>query len=108
MVRRLRFSVRTLAILVTLVCAYFGAWEATKRWGVRDVALRKDPRLASDEWFENEYLDMARSEGILSSPMPFVVSTEEVVGNGHMAWVTDKRVYCVWFFGVVVESSIRF
>jgi hypothetical protein len=28
---RPRFSLRTLAILVTLVCAYFGAWEATKR-----------------------------------------------------------------------------
>ena len=27
---RPRFSVRTLAIFVTLVCAYFAAWEATK------------------------------------------------------------------------------
>lgn len=26
---RPRFSLRTLAILVTLACAYFGAWEAT-------------------------------------------------------------------------------
>jgi hypothetical protein len=28
---RPRFSIRTLAIVVTLVCAYFGAWEATKK-----------------------------------------------------------------------------
>jgi hypothetical protein len=28
---RPRFSVRTLAIFVTLVCAYFGVWEATKK-----------------------------------------------------------------------------
>ena len=28
---RPRFSIRKLAILVALVCAYFGAWEATKR-----------------------------------------------------------------------------
>ena len=26
---RPRFSVRTLAIFVTLVCAYFGAWEGS-------------------------------------------------------------------------------
>jgi hypothetical protein len=28
---RPRFTVRTLAIVVTLACAYFGAWEATVR-----------------------------------------------------------------------------
>lgn len=31
---RPRFSIRTLTVFVTLVCAYFGAWEATKRYGV--------------------------------------------------------------------------
>lgn len=31
---RPRFSLRMLAILVTVVCAYFGAWEATKTHGV--------------------------------------------------------------------------
>ncbi len=31
---RPRFTVRTLAIFVTLVCAYFGAWEATMRYGI--------------------------------------------------------------------------
>lgn len=29
---RPRFSLRTLAILVTLVCVCFGAWEATRTW----------------------------------------------------------------------------
>jgi hypothetical protein len=38
MTRRYRFSVRTLAIVVTLVCAYLGAWEATKKWGVASKA----------------------------------------------------------------------
>ena len=50
---RPRFTVRTLAIVVTLVCAYFATWEATKRYGavfhaersplpffvIRDVAI---------------------------------------------------------------------
>ena len=31
---RPRFSIRTLVIFVTVVCCYFGAWEATKRYGV--------------------------------------------------------------------------
>lgn len=36
-----RFSLRTLAILVTLVCSYFGAWEATKKWG--STQMNKPP-----------------------------------------------------------------
>ena len=35
---RPRFSVRTLAIFVTLVCCYFAAWEATKRYDGRSPA----------------------------------------------------------------------
>jgi hypothetical protein len=34
---RPRFGLRTLALFVMLVCAYFAAWEATKRYGVRAV-----------------------------------------------------------------------
>lgn len=54
MVRRIRprFTVRTLAIFVTLVCAYFGTWEATKRWEISAVPLGK------------------------SSPAPFIVVQE--------------------------------
>jgi hypothetical protein len=33
---RPRFSLRTLAIIVTLVCAYFAAWEVTKRYVARE------------------------------------------------------------------------
>ena len=34
---------RTLVILVTLVCCYFGAWEATKRWGeISEMKLGDD------------------------------------------------------------------
>lgn len=39
---RPRFSVRTLAIVVALICAYFGAWEATKKWGVRGMTEEID------------------------------------------------------------------
>ena len=39
---RPRLSFRTLVILITLVCCYFGLWEATKRQGVADVARLAD------------------------------------------------------------------
>src|SRR5688572_21586126 len=39
---RPRFTVRTLAIFVTLVCAYFGALEATKRYGV-PMVIQQEP-----------------------------------------------------------------
>src|SRR5262245_14956452 len=59
---RPRFSLRTLAIVMSLVCAYFGAWEATKRYGVPKTPFYTDP------------------VGVFSasSPLPFIVSQDEV------------------------------
>ncbi len=85
-----RFSVRTLAIFVTLVCCYFGAWEATKRWGMplgptyvvlkaRDGTPRK-VRLGST----NE-----------SSPMPLVIGRDEMLG-----YSAPTRHYYLWLFGL--------
>lgn len=34
-----RFSLRTLAIVVSLICAYLASWEATKTWGIRQSHL---------------------------------------------------------------------
>lgn len=34
---RPHLSVRTLAIVVTLVCACFGTWEPTKNWAASDI-----------------------------------------------------------------------
>jgi hypothetical protein len=36
-----RFSVRTLVILVTLVCCYAACWGPTKEYGVEAVASRR-------------------------------------------------------------------
>ncbi len=38
---KLNYSLRSLLILLTFLCIYFGAWEITKRWVVDD--LLKDP-----------------------------------------------------------------
>jgi len=34
---RPRFSVRTLLIIVTLVCCYVACWGPTKAWGTKDI-----------------------------------------------------------------------
>ena len=66
---RPRFSVRTLAIIVTLVCVYLGLWEATKKWGCSAVG------------------------SFASSPAPFVVADEDPFR--YTAEV--ERVYYLWY-----------
>ena len=53
-----RFSLRSLVIIVTLVCIYLGVWEITKTWVVDD--------LISDRGLRCE------------SPVPFVVVIDEI------------------------------
>ena len=64
---RPRFSIRTLVIVVTLVCAYFGLWEATKRWGCPSVS----------DW--------------ASSPAPLIVVSDE----DPFSFDDPRRVYYV-------------
>ena len=76
---RPRFSVRTLAIFVTLVCAYFGAWEATKRYGVVD---------------ERE-----------TSPAPFVVvwtdpGEARIDGRRVATWTPRPARRYLWMYGM--------
>lgn len=72
---RPRFSLRTLAVLVTLVCAYFGAWEAMKKH-----VLPKD-----GQWLlgEHGFMDV-------TSPIPFVLRNDEevLVLNGSPSFRT--------------------
>ncbi len=72
---RPRFTVRTLAIVVTLVCAYFGAWESTKRYGFSAVKKREVAELGA--W---------ASEREHKSPLPFLILS----GTESYAW---RRVY---------------
>lgn len=86
---RPRFSIRTLAILVTLVCAYFGAWEATKRWGVE-----KPPVYSK-------------------SPAPFLVysakrdpiSDIETIDGSPISDDQLPRRYYIWLFGLRFELA---
>jgi hypothetical protein len=75
-----RFSLRTVAILVTLVCAYFGAWEATKRYGIQG---------GQDA----------------TAPLPFIVVQTELVerrgsrlADSYTEHWMERRAY-LWLFG---------
>ena len=67
---RPHFSIRTLAIFVTLVCAYLGAWEATKKYGVHDD--RNAPE---------------------SSPAPFLIKKRVGAGAGTRTYILIDGYY---------------
>ena len=93
---RPRFSVRTLVIFVTLVCAYFGAWEATKKWGCKKV-----DRLPI-QWVggETSYADFSQR-----SPAPFIVCGDEPFTKG---WSSGYRTtYYLWLFGPKIKLPFK-
>src|SRR5688572_2982036 len=93
-----RFTLRTLAIVVTLICAYFAAWEATKRYGVGPLP---------------------RPSGVVAirahSPMPLVIVEDQLDGpydnllvlvaraNSFPPLSTGTRHYYLWLFGPQIK-----
>jgi len=84
---RPRFSVKTLAIMVTLTCVYFGAWEATTEWGC--------PQVLGAYWDGTS----------VSSPMPFlVVRSVFTIKQSRRGFYADTDdTYYLWFFGYFVR-----
>ena len=80
---RPRFSIRTLAILLTLVCCYAACWGPTKTRGVADVTA---------------YIDDPMSLGWNAS-----ANTPFVVGIDVLEMEHTKRRYYFWFFGYVAK-----
>jgi hypothetical protein len=93
---RPRFSVRTLVVLVTLVCGYAACWGPTKTRGVRDVHDYCYP-----QWVQ------AITPATASSRLPLVVSVDDhltslSVSAGTHGLLSRRRYYC-WFFGYVAK-----
>ncbi len=101
---RPRFSVRTLVVLVTLVCLYAACWGPTKTRGVADVARHVNG--AEEEGLstvEEKYAAAIRmlSKGggwRPSATLPLVVGINET----RPPFVNTNRAYYFWFFGYVV------
>src|SRR5687767_14321213 len=94
---RPRFSVRTLVIFVTLICAYLGTWEATRRHGPRDVLLAIYPEY-SPQWVDDSYIPAATANGSISVPMPFVVVMQRRIQIPSKP-DTQVRDHYFWFNG---------
>src|SRR5688500_7455802 len=119
-----RFTVRTLAIFVTLVGAYFAAWEATKRHAEYEsvtLVIKSEsvtsfvrPDITSFKQGQMdqgpEHIDVMSIVGA-SSPFPLVLVREEL--NGRIWPGRDRRRhellgppvkrYYLWLFGPKVK-----
>jgi hypothetical protein len=95
---RLRFSLKTLLIVITLTCIYFAVWQLTKRKGVPAVA-------------QSGRIDVR-------SPLPLLVAftttdLEQAVvySAGQISTVTingsTRRHLAVWLFGSVWVTPIH-
>lgn len=87
-----RFSLRTLAILVTLFCVYMGTWESTKRWGV-----------PTSRFFDTPGHDVPKN-GIIDATAvaPLLIGVDEldVIDNSDLFY---SRRYYLWLFGPRVK-----
>jgi len=102
---RPKFSLRTLVVLVTLVCCYAACWGPTTTRGVEDVCkyvINSDAIwevdcgvvAASRELYSLELLSNARS-------IPLIVQVEEE-GDFQIVPTRHNRYY-FWFFGYVAK-----
>jgi hypothetical protein len=91
---RPRFTLCTLAIVVTLVCVYFGAWEATKRYGVEGWHQGKFPNPVQIS-IEPQTWETAINEEAIG---PFLLQRNvETVQGLFRTYHTEYR---VWLFGL--------
>lgn len=103
---RPRFSLRTLAMLVTLICAYFAAWGATKRHVAREQShghLRSShgaPLVLGTR----ALAPLLISRDILVLPSPTANTPTDAKVVGHSMTISDARTrYYVWLLGPTVE-----
>ena len=102
---RPRFSVRTLVIFMTLACIYFAAWSFTRRHGPRDVFSMLTAEY-SHSWVDDSYILQAQNEGVVSVPMPFVVTIDHQLPLSNNSKPTQyTREYYLWFNGWTTPVS---
>ena len=118
--RRFRFSVRTLALLVSVIALFLGAWSLTEHIGTSDVLSHVDNlccsrgsvRVACDPWVDDSYDDVDFATlhpnwhylGEASSPFPFIVTYRESRGvtrrNRNRYFCDAYTRHYLWCFGV--------
>jgi hypothetical protein len=95
---RLRFSIRTLGFLVTLVCVYLGIWEATKRYGLETI-----DRGNRRPYPPGQLILVSDNR----SPAPLVIWRDEygldVRMDSSMSSSLCTRRFYIWLFGLKVK-----
>ena len=89
---RPRFSVRTLVVVVTLVCLYLAGRIPTERQGLDDVHRYVAAR-PGQNWPRNA-----------STPFPLIVGIDDMTisANTSLRQFDVRRRYYFWFFGLVI------
>ena len=82
---RPRFSLRAVIITVTLICAYFAAWDATKKYGIEYPKFETGP--VDPNGFQTVTMHSVGED----APMPFLIRLK---ADG------DPSEFFVWFFGL--------
>ena len=90
---RPRFSVRTLVIVVTLVCAYLGVWNANRDAALFDVIkyIDEQPRPLFVGNLASGFVQITCSRSI-----PFIIGMDD-------RDTLRERHYYFWFFGYVAK-----
>ena len=107
---RPRFSVRTLAIVVTLVCLYFGAWDLTKRRGIPDQTVEMPGYIVHQP--TTGRLIHIKDSGVAAvvtagSPAPFAIWTEELLVDEKTGNIKHVRRHYVWLLGPMIKLPVE-
>ena len=109
---RPRFSIRTLVIVVTLICMFAACWGPTKRYGIPAVT-KSLPIVSEQTLAHHDGITVAVIGHVYDEPSvlaPFVVSVRRYM-NAYLdedAVVLvpeepDGSVFYFWFFGYVAK-----
>jgi hypothetical protein len=93
MKHKLRFSLRTMLILIAVACLYLSFWPATTTRGVRDIHMLFDRRYCNAK-----------------AVFPLLLTTKEATIGGQNGPLCVRTHYLVWFYGWTAElpfTSLR-
>ncbi len=104
---RFRFSVRTLGILITLACVYFGSWPWLEERATKDV------QIAAENRFDHDFVEAGSSYFMYNGPplfrpsskLPFILSVDESTFDKLTVAGWHKRHY-LWLFGWTLRLPI--
>jgi hypothetical protein len=107
---RPRFTVRTLVIFVTIVCAYFGVWEATKRSECATPNYKRRPWYRSiddSKWLEDAD-SKERQRGFIKvfnvySPAALIIARVDCTIRWDNNDTAILNRYYLWLFGPTVK-----